>query len=618
MKTSRDDAYEPNPVEAIWRSRWLVLLIVIVVTALGAAYAYWSPPSYTSSVSVVIQNPANTAFLSSGAPIRDDRYLADQVDVIESGAVAERASALLEANDPPISLSVQAVAAATTVFSSNDTNVVTIAFTAGESAVAEAGAATIATAYENLVRDEAEKKLIEELARIDSALATVDEETVALQAAIEANRLDSGTAEEIRQQFAAALDEFRALTTMPRDELERQVALDDLSQRLQLLSVLQQNASAQPELAALLRQLEDTFQLRRELATRRIEAELSGRLAASGTALVTPATRAARNTRPVVSTGIAAAILGLMLGAALAYYRAVRRPTFSERSQPEPILGAPLVADVPSFGAEKVSSLVPVRDAPTTVSAESFLFISTAIDLLGDAAERLSSLQSPTEPTAPSAAGRRRRIVAVVSAMMEEGRTVVATNTALAAARGGRHVLLIDGSVGENRVADMLFPASGRPRRGLADIVEESVRHGVNWSVVSEVAENLDFVGRGAADVDGATLFQSREVAAFFEWARNNYDLVLLDVPPITQASWAGAIVRHADAALAVVPHGSKVAAAAELRERLMFLGVPLLGYVYNMAPLRSEMWWWRLQRDGRGDRSEALVNPMISGAASS
>jgi Mrp family chromosome partitioning ATPase/capsular polysaccharide biosynthesis protein len=600
MNNSRDGAIEPNPIVAIWRSRWLVLLTALIVTGLGIAYAYFTPATYSSSVSVVLRNPANTAFLTTGPAVRDDRYVADQVDVIQSAAVAEEAADLLASSSPPINLSVQTVVAATSVFSNRDTNVVTIAFSADEPAVAEAGARAISTAYEELVRAEATDKLIEELGQIDSALATVDEETVALQAAIERSRLESGASDEIDQQFNDALEEFQSLTRMPRNEIDRQAAFEDLTRRLQVLSLLQQNASAQPGLAALLRQLEDAFQLRRELATRRIETELSGQLAASGTALVTPATTALSQARPVFSTGIAAAIMGLLIGAALGYYRAVRRPTFTERSQPELVLGTPLVADVPSFRAERISSPIPARDSPATVSAESFLFISTAIDLLGDYVERSGSSNRAAALAPMSGDGHQgQRIVAIVSAMMEEGRTTIATNTAIAAARGGRRVLLVDCEFGEDRIAEILFSDSEQPRRGLSDIVEESIQNGTNWSVVTEAAEDLDFIGRGSKNVDGATLFQSREISSFFAWSRTRYDLVLLDVPPITQASWAGAIVRHADSALAVVRHGSMVVAASELRERLEFLGVPLMGYVYNMAPLRSEM-WWRLQRDTR------------------
>lgn len=584
MTTPSNESLEPNPVQAIWRSRWLVVASAIVATALGIAYASLSAPSYESTVSLVIENPAEAAFAGAVVDIRDERYVADQVEVILSGNVAENAAELLLENDPPIERSPRSIENAVSVRSTSDSNVVTIKFTAGSPEVAEAAVVAVAAGYEDLVRAEVAETLSRELAQIDSALATLDEETDAIQAAIERNRLESEAADELGRQFDAAVADYRSLVREPVTEQTRQ-ALTDLAQRLQLLSLLQENASAQPELAPLIRQLEDTFRLRSELTTRRIEAQLAAQLASSGASLVTPPTEAIEVKPPLGSTAIASAILGMMLGAALGYYRAVRRPTFTDRSQPELILKAPLVGDVPLFAGERINSELPVRDAPASVSADSFLFISTAIDVMGD-----------NTRTAP-AGGSERRIVGVVSSVFGEGKSVVAANTALAAARGGRRVLLVDCNFEDEQIADLLFARSERPAHGLPDIIQESLKSDLNWSVISPAAEGLDFIGRGAKQADGPTLFQSQEVGAFFAWARTAYDLVLLAVPPITQAPWAGAILRHADAALAVIRHGSKVSAASELSERLGFLGVPLLGYAYNMAPFRTEMVRWQRQR---------------------
>jgi hypothetical protein len=50
-----------------------------------------------------------------------------------------------------------------------------------------------------------------------------------------------------------------------------------------------------------------------------------------------------------------------------------------------------------------------------------------------------------------------------------------------------------------------------------------------------------------------------------------------------------------------VVGHRSDIAVAEELQRYLSVLGVPVLGYVYNFAPLRREM----LGRSGSNSRNE-------------
>lgn len=592
MTTPSNETLEPNPLQAIWQSRWLVAASVFVATVLGVAYAVLASPIYQSSVSAVIQNPSQAAF-NTGAPIvGEERYVADQVEVILSRNVAENAAANLLQNDPVIEWSAERVGNATSVVSSSDSNVVTITFTAGSEAEARAGVEAVAAGYEDLVRSEVAENLERELSQIDAALQALRDETDSIQAAIERNRLESEAADELGRQFDAAVSDYRILVSQQPTEETRQ-ALTDLAQRLQLLSLLQENASAQPELAPLLRQLEDTYRLQSELTTRRLESQLAAKLASTGASLVTPPTDPIAVVPPLASTAIAAAILGLMVGSAAGYFRAVRSPTFTDRTQPERVVNAPLLGDVPVFAGERIKSSLPVRDVPGSVSADSFLFISTAIDVMNDASR-----------SHPAPGGAERRIVGVVSSVFGEGKSVVATNTALAATRGGRRVLLIDCNFEDEQIARLLFGESeeDRPRHGLSDLVEESLHNDLSWSVISPTSEGLDFIGGGSGQSDAATLFQSREMAAFFTWARSTYDLVLLAAPPITQAPWAGAILRHADAALAVIRHGSRASSAAELRERLGFLGVPVLGYVYNMAPYRPEMVRWHRQRERDGE----------------
>jgi len=68
------------------------------------------------------------------------------------------------------------------------------------------------------------------------------------------------------------------------------------------------------------------------------------------------------------------------------------------------------------------------------------------------------------------------------------------------------------------------------------------------------------------------------------------YDVILIDAPPLLQVAYASALLHVADAALVVVPHGVAIAEVEELADRLQFIGRPVIGYIYNRAPLRAEM----------------------------
>ena len=85
----------------------------------------------------------------------------------------------------------------------------------------------------------------------------------------------------------------------------------------------------------------------------------------------------------------------------------------------------------------------------------------------------------------------------------------------------------------------------------------------------------------------------------------DQYDLVLIDAPPVLRLAHSGTVVRLADRVMIVVAHRSDITVAEELQRYLNVVGVPVLGYVYNFAPLRREM----LGRSGSstpGDESAA------------
>jgi Mrp family chromosome partitioning ATPase len=94
----------------------------------------------------------------------------------------------------------------------------------------------------------------------------------------------------------------------------------------------------------------------------------------------------------------------------------------------------------------------------------------------------------------------------------------------------------------------------------------------------------------GFRDVRPPDFFSSPEVAELLEEVGNLYDLVIVDTPPLLRVAYSTAILRRTDRVLVVVSHGSEVEAAEELRRQLDLIDIPLLGYVYNEAPLRSEM----------------------------
>ncbi len=75
-----------------------------------------------------------------------------------------------------------------------------------------------------------------------------------------------------------------------------------------------------------------------------------------------------------------------------------------------------------------------------------------------------------------------------------------------------------------------------------------------------------------------------------FAAAAAEYDVVLVDTPPLLRVAYSTPVTRLSDRCIVVISHGSDQLTASELQNRLRLIATPTMGYIYNRAPLRAEM----------------------------
>jgi succinoglycan biosynthesis transport protein ExoP len=182
----------------------------------------------------------------------------------------------------------------------------------------------------------------------------------------------------------------------------------------------------------------------------------------------------------------------------------------------------------------------------------------------------------------------------VTSAAPQEGKTLIASNLAATFARGGAQVLLVDCDIHRPRL-HRLFHVSRTP--GLMDLlrVDDSSLH---YETARKVAvnrrlsavrrtpiEGLYFLPCGADPQTTPELLEPARLRGLLRDLRAEFDVIVLDTPPVLVSADAATLAASADGVIMVIRAGQTDRGAAELaRQRVTSAGGRVLGAVLNDA----------------------------------
>lgn len=179
----------------------------------------------------------------------------------------------------------------------------------------------------------------------------------------------------------------------------------------------------------------------------------------------------------------------------------------------------------------------------------------------------------------------RPRMVMVTSAMPKEGKSVFAAALARNMAAAGWRVLLLE--------CDLCCPSLAaefglKPGAGLCDILSGKLLGKLD-DVVSEPEPGLHVILAGSRASDSQELLASSRMSQLLAAVRANYDMVILDTPPVLPVADALILARHADATLMVV-RWEKTARAAALEAVCLLQDshAQILGAVMTRIDLRA------------------------------
>ncbi len=158
------------------------------------------------------------------------------------------------------------------------------------------------------------------------------------------------------------------------------------------------------------------------------------------------------------------------------------------------------------------------------------------------------------------------------------GKSFVSTNFAAVAAKTGQKVLLIDADMRKGYL-QQCFGLNWE--NGLSDLLSGKVTRDV--AVQSAKVENLDIITRGQVPPNPSELLMHPRFKELVDWASENYDLVIIDTPPVlavTDPSIVGAI---AGTTLMVARFGQNTVKEIDVaRNRFEQAGIEVKGVILN------------------------------------
>ncbi|ENH2867702.1 polysaccharide biosynthesis tyrosine autokinase [Escherichia coli] len=379
--------------------------------------------------------------------------------------------------------------------------------------------------------DAAEDKLNNYRKQKDSVDLTMEAKSILDQIVNVDNQLNSLTFREaeVSQLYTKEHPTYKAL-------MEKKKTLQE--EKAKLNTRVSSMPSTQQEVLRLSRDVESGRAVYLQLLNRQQELNIAKSSAIGNVRIIDQAITEPKPIQPksliVVAVGILA---GLFISIGIVLIKVYLRRGIESPEQLEE-MGINVYASIPlSEWLTKNSSKIKLKKN----ESEKLLAIENPADL---AVEAIRSLRTSLHFAMMEA---KNNVLMISGASPNAGKTFISTNLSATIASTGKKVLFIDADFRQGYVHKML---GGQNIHGLSDVLsgQSSVE-----SVIERIpSAEFDYIGRGQVPPNPAELLMHRRFETLLKWASDNYELVIIDTPPILAVTDAAIIGRYAGTTLLV------------------------------------------------------------------
>ena len=294
--------------------------------------------------------------------------------------------------------------------------------------------------------------------------------------------------------------------------------------------------------------------------TRPAEGEASPVVVTILTPADVPTSPVSPNTRLNLVVGV---LVGLVLGLAITFLIEVLDTRIRNENHVRQLSDAPILGGI-AFDKLAPKRPLIVQSDPNSPRAEAFRSLRTNLQFL-------------------DVEGGPRSFV-VTSSVPAEGKSTTTANLAIVLAQSGARVLVIEGDLRSPSVAEMFGIEGGV---GLTDVLIGRVK--LADAIQTWGLKNLSLLPAGTMPPNPSELLGSQAMVSLLRHVEKEYDIVLIDAPPLLPVTDSALLSKHVRGALVVVAAGrTHRGQLAGSIESLHHVGSHAAGLILTMLPTKG------------------------------
>lgn len=186
------------------------------------------------------------------------------------------------------------------------------------------------------------------------------------------------------------------------------------------------------------------------------------------------------------------------------------------------------------------------------------------------------------------------RSIVVTSSAPGEGKSTTISNLAIVFAQQGKKTLLIDGDM---RKPTIHYKLNLSNQQGLTNILTKKSK--LSDCVQPSIVDHLSVLTTGPIPPNPAELLSSQTMKDLLTDALEQFDMILIDTPPVLAVTDAQILANQCDGTILVIKSGeTQIEAATKAKELLLAANGKLLGTVLNQKKINESHYYYYYGRE--------------------